>query len=71
MGEVGKFVDIVGTGLKHLVPTGGVKHPDSLITKGPNRSLYLPGKGVVSPTFGGTPSLGKGLLVGRPKRNRR
>ena len=59
-----KVLDLIESGLSHLVPKGGIKHPDSLITRGRNRSLFIsPGK-VVSPIPGLDPKLDKSLLVG-------
>jgi len=76
MGEIDKkgsterVFDLVSSGLSHLVPKGGIKHPDSMITRGSNRSLYLPGTGFVSPVPGIRPTMGKQLLTGtgRPKK---
>jgi hypothetical protein len=56
--------DLVSSGLSHLIPKGGIKHPDSMVTKGSNRSLYLPGSGFVSPVPGARPTMGKQLLTG-------
>jgi hypothetical protein len=60
----GKALGKSGTGLAGLMPKGGVRHPDTTITNGPNRSLYIPGNGFVSPTPGFRPVMGRGLLVG-------
>jgi hypothetical protein len=60
----GKALGKMGSGLAGLMPKGGVRHPDTTITNGPNRSLYIPGNGFVSPTPGFRPVMGRGLLVG-------
>jgi hypothetical protein len=54
----------LGSGVSRLMPKGGIRHPDSLITQGPNRSLYLPSGEFVSPVPGARPVMGKSLLVG-------
>jgi len=68
--QVGKSLSKAGPGLAGLMPKGGVHHPDSSITKGSNRSLYISGRGVVSPVPGMHPVMGKNLLTGSglPKR---
>jgi hypothetical protein len=55
--------DLISSGLEHLIPKGGVKHPDSVITRGQNRSLYLPGDRPISPVPGSHPVMGKDLLT--------
>ena len=60
----------LGSGVSRLMPKGGIRHPDSLITQGPNRSLYLPSGGFVSPVPGMRPRMGKELLTGGPGRKR-
>lgn len=61
---VSKVLNLLESGLSHLVPKGGIRHPDSLITKGGHRSLFLsPGK-PISPIPGSDPRLDKSLLVG-------
>lgn len=58
----------LGTGIAKLVPRGGIRHPDSVITQGPNRGLYLPSGGSVKPIPGNIPGLGRTLLTGGPRR---
>ena len=57
-------IKTIGSGVAKLMPRGGVRHPDSMITNGPNRSLYLPKGRPISPIPGFTPTMGKHLLVG-------
>jgi hypothetical protein len=59
--------DLVSSGLEHLVPKGGVKHLDSVITKGQNRSLYISGGKAPSPVPGSHPVMGKDLLIKGPR----
>ena len=66
-GSTERAFDLVSSGLSHLIPKGGIKHPDSMITRGSNRSLYLPGSGFVSPVPGARPTMGKQLLTGTGK----
>jgi len=58
-----KAFDLVESSLEHLVPKGGVRHPDSVITKGQNRSLYISGSSAPSPVPGSRPVMGKDLLI--------
>ena len=52
----------------HFIPRGGLQHPDSAITRGSNRGLYLPSGGhPVSPVPGMNPRMNKELLTGSPK----
>lgn len=78
--RVGSRLASVGEGLikggagfaKRLVPTGGIRHPDSVITNGPRRSLYLPKGGGISVLPGVNPTgLNKSLLIGSPRKTRR
>ena len=62
-GSAGKAIEILSSGLDHLIPKGGVRHPDSTITRGSNRSLYLPGDRPISPVPGSHPVMGKDLLI--------
>jgi hypothetical protein len=66
----GKLLGSAGHNISRLMPRGGIRHPDSLITQGSNRSLYIPGNGFVSPVPGARPVLGKGLLTGGPRRKK-
>lgn len=61
-------LQFVGRNIGRLMPRG-IRHPDSLITQGPNRSLFLPGHGQgVSVLPGVKPNgLSKSLLVGTPR----
>ena len=59
-----KLLGAIGSGLGKLLPKGGVRNPDSVITQGSNRSLYIPQGGFVSPVPGFKPTLGKNLLTG-------
>ena len=61
--QAGKVINLISSGLDHLVPKGGVKHPDSVITKGSNRSLYLSKGTPISPVPGSHPVMGKDLLI--------
>jgi len=49
---------------KHLLPTGGLQHPDRAIR---NRDLYIGGGRAVSPVPGVRPGLNKALLTGGPR----
>ena len=62
-----KLLGAIGSGLGKLLPKGGVRNPDSVITQGSNRSLYIPQGGFVSPVPGFKPTLGKNLLTGTGK----
>jgi hypothetical protein len=62
-----KAFDLISSGLEHLVPRGGVKHLDSVITKGQNRSLYISGGKAPSPVPGSRPVMGKDLLIKGPR----
>ena len=61
--KFGKGIDLVSSALEHIVPKGGIKHPDSVITRGANRSLYISGKSAPSPVPGSRPVMGKDLLI--------
>ncbi len=59
-----KAVVSVAKGLGSFITRGGVRHPDSMITRGSNRSLYIPSGHPVSPVPGRTPRMDKSILVG-------
>jgi len=69
-GTASKLLGSVGHNVSRLMPKGGIRHPDSLITQGSNRSLYIPGNGFVSPVPGARPVLGKSLLTGGPRKKK-
>lgn len=60
----GSVAGSVASGVKKLM-VRGVRHPDDMITKGPNRSLYIASGGhPVSPVPGRAPKMDKSILVG-------
>jgi hypothetical protein len=69
MAAIGKAFEMINSGLQHLVPKGGVKHPDSVIRKDHNRGLYIPDGKMPKLIPGEQPKLNRHLLTGRrPKR---
>lgn len=66
-GAAGKVLGGLASGIGRLMPRGGVRNPDDMIT---NRSLYMGSRGTPSPLPRGQRiNSGKELLTGSPNMN--